>query len=59
MHLIIAHGQSYFADMVNGQLLSSVTIHVNGRWHAHLEFNEDEDVPTPLRCHGINVINNF
>jgi hypothetical protein len=42
-------------DVENGQLLTSVQIHVEGRWRARLVFHSDDDVSTPLRCHGISV----
>ena len=41
--------------MVNGQILATVQIDVIGRWRAELIPLDDEDVPTPLCCHGISV----
>ncbi|XP_071087517.1 uncharacterized protein [Haliotis cracherodii] len=44
------------ANLVNGQVLASVQFEIRGYLQAHLMIDEkDEDIPAPLRCHGINL----
>lgn len=42
-------------DYVNGQVLATIGLHICGRWRAKLFCEEDDNIPTPLCCHGVNV----
>ncbi|XP_033738251.1 uncharacterized protein LOC117325863 [Pecten maximus] len=42
-------------NIENGQLLATVQIDVVGRWKAQLVCRDDDDVPTPLCCHGVSM----
>ncbi|XP_069103822.1 uncharacterized protein [Argopecten irradians] len=42
-------------NIENGQLLATVQVDVVGRWKAQLVCRDDEDVPTPLCCHGVSM----
>ncbi|KAK3089794.1 hypothetical protein FSP39_006594 [Pinctada imbricata] len=44
------------SDIQNGQLLTSLGFCIKGRWSAHItNIDDDDNVPTPLCCHGINM----
>ena len=42
-------------DYVNGQILATIGLHIRGRWKATIICDEDDNIPTSLCCHGLNV----
>ncbi|CAC5399241.1 unnamed protein product [Mytilus coruscus] len=43
------------SNYVNGQILTTVGLHIRGHWKGTIICNEENNIPTPLCCHGVNV----
>lgn len=45
----------FFTDYLNGQILTTVGLHIRGHWKGTIICHEEDNIPTPLCCHGVNV----
>ncbi|XP_076083172.1 uncharacterized protein LOC143054136 isoform X2 [Mytilus galloprovincialis] len=43
------------SNYVNGQILTTVGLHIRGHWKGTIICDEEDNIPTPLCCHGVNV----